>query len=139
MIELVSDARNEFQPLVLDLRSEMTNGFVYMKSEERMYFSPGTKEAHSLYQFLKYDSFPDFKRHPISTPHSSSFVDLNGDCQPDLVFTSFDKENSNFYIEYWLQLSEDRYELYNYTVIPHITDPKQISLLIIADFGIALS
>merc|ERR1719181_297665 len=54
--------------------------------------------------------FPDKSNlRPLARPHSSAIVDLNGDCQPDLVFTTAhadDGAGSNSvdpaFLEIWL-------------------------------------
>ena len=35
----------------------------------------------------------------VSTPHSNSFVDLNGDCNPDIFMTRIDKQSGEMYYE----------------------------------------
>jgi hypothetical protein len=135
--ELFEEPTNVFQPLVLDLLNEMSNGFIYMDSDKRKYYSPSADINYDLGNFLKKTKFTgSFKEHPISTPHFSSFVDLNGDCYPDLVLTAHDELEKKFYIEYWFRIADGKYELYDYTTINNIENPEQISLFIIADFGI---
>ena len=134
----------KFQPLVLDFLGKTENQFIFMnvtkndkKEEKRAYYSNGA--VHDLNDILKNEINEEIGKDPISTPHSSSFVDLNGDCIPDIVLTSYKKgennRNGTFYIEYWLFVKEKRYELYNFTKIENVADPKDISQLVFADFG----
>ncbi|EGC32339.1 hypothetical protein DICPUDRAFT_38530 [Dictyostelium purpureum] len=47
---------------------------------------------------------------PVSTPHSNSFVDLNGDCLADLFITTADKDG-NIFGEVWINNKVDGYSL----------------------------
>lgn len=139
-ITLVSNAVNGFQPFVLDLRNELTNGLIYMAKKdnnlERTYYLPSKQISYPLSQFLHDKKNTGIDKVPLSNPHWSSFIDLNGDCYPDLVFTSYDEGKQTYYIEYWFYISNDNYELYDYTEIKNVQNSNQISQLVIADFGI---
>lgn len=39
----------------------------------------------------------------ISTPHSNTYVDLNGDCIPDIFLTRIDKNTQELYYEVYTQ------------------------------------
>lgn len=42
-----------------------------------------------------------YKDFPITVPHSSSQVDINGDCTPDLLITSYDQTKKQRHLEIW--------------------------------------
>lgn len=125
------DPAPNFQPFVLDFLGQSENQFIYMDKNNHRYFYSSTKENNELKNYLHKTEIPEYKEPPISTPHSSSFIDINGDCIPDIVLTSFD--DTNFYIEYWLFIESEHYELYNVTTIK--AKPEQISQLVFSDFG----
>lgn len=39
---------------------------------------------------------------PLSAPHSSSFLDLDGDCMPDLFLTKYNEKNQHNYYELYI-------------------------------------
>jgi integrin alpha FG-GAP repeat containing protein 1 len=127
-----------FQPLVLDFLGESENQFIYMSGSEkpeRMYYSCSKVSSNTLSEHLN-NTHEEVVNNSISVPHSSSFVDLNGDCIPDIILTSYNETKKTFYIEYWLFIEKGKYELYGYTEIQNVTSPKEISQLVFADFGI---
>jgi len=128
----------KFQPLVLDFLGKSENQFIYMGTDmKRRYYSNGT--VHDLNKNLKNEKYPGIANYTISIPHSSSFIDLNGDCIPDIVLTSYEEKGDNkngvFRIEYWLFVKEEHYELYDCTEIKDVANAKDISQLVFADFG----
>lgn len=132
-----------FQPLVLNLLNRQFNGILYMdkndgKNPERRYYIPSENKTYPLKTFLHKGSIV-FDEPSITSPHSASFVDLNGDCHPDLVLTSYDPNKKTFYIEYWLYISHNNYTLYNCTSLEDVNNTTDISQLVFADFGIILS
>ncbi len=42
----------------------------------------------------------------LSNDRGSTFLDINGDCQPDLVIESTDRTNSNRYIEFYMYTAD---------------------------------
>ena len=50
----------------------------------------------------------------ISSPHSNSFVDLNGDCIPDIFLTRIDEKTGEIYYEIYIQklLSKEKKSMY---------------------------
>ena len=63
-------------------------------------------------------------------PHFSSFVDLDGDCKPDLVLVVKCKDNINEVCIGYIILEKG-----NNTLTEFRTGSTKISQLIIADFG----
>ena len=43
----------------------------------------------------------------ISSPHSNTFVDLNGDCIPDIFLTRIEKSTGQLYYEVYIQMLVD--------------------------------
>lgn len=70
--------------------------FVWINNREREFVPSfwGDEEIGSTVMWDK-SELP-----PLSTPHSSAFIDLNGDCSPDLVFDVSSKQER--YLEVWL-------------------------------------
>lgn len=129
---------HNFQPLVLDFLGTSVNQLIYMSNKngkpQRVFYSSSTGEV-PLSKHLINKKYKNFEEFPISVPHSSSFIDVNGDCIPDIVLTSYDSKQKHFYIEYWLFTKKETYELYDYTRVEGVDDPRNISQLVFADFG----
>lgn len=70
---------------------------------------------------------------PLSNPHSSAFVDLNGDCRSDLFFTSEDDKQK--YFEVWVQTAKNPKHTYTYCLIQKQPLSKAVSQISFADFG----
>lgn len=51
-------------------------------------------------------------RDEISSPHSNTFVDLNGDCVPDIFLTRIDQSTGEVYYELYIQKLVDKQSKY---------------------------
>lgn len=47
----------------------------------------------------------------LSIPHSTSFIDFDGDCRPDIMMTRTNANNSS-YVEFYIQKSVNGQQMY---------------------------
>lgn len=45
--------------------------------------------------------------HPFAVPHSSAYLDLDGDCASDLFIVSFDEKKRKINYEIWIYVPEE--------------------------------
>jgi len=90
----------------------MLTDFIYTTESKKVMVAVGKSQDSSRYEFIEFSQFvatPEededcllYKdRGYVSSPHSSSFLDLNGDCLPDIFMSKIRQEGSK-----WISFNE---------------------------------
>jgi integrin alpha FG-GAP repeat containing protein 1 len=99
---------NMTQPLVLDIDGDYFNDIIYNNAttEERMVAIYNTSSDN--YSYIEFNAFVDdscltddimkISKRKLSTPHSSAFIDFDGDLYSDLMLLT---SNGTNYMEIW--------------------------------------
>mmetsp|Transcript_17128 Transcript_17128/g.26485 ORF Transcript_17128/g.26485 Transcript_17128/m.26485 type:complete len:109 (+) Transcript_17128:1-327(+) len=96
---------------MLDVNSDMITDFIYVSTSNEIKVAVGKSKNSTEFEIKDFTEFtftseddPACKtvstKDLISTPHSNSFLDLNGDCMPDIFMSKIRKVNENKYEQY---------------------------------------
>lgn len=103
------------QPLWLDIDSDMVTDFLFQDSKDKkIKVALGRSKDSSRFESVEFKDMIlssaddsnclDFNgEDEISSPHSNSFVDLNGDCIPDIFLTRIEQSTGQLYYEVYIQ------------------------------------
>lgn len=103
------------QPLWLDIDSDMRTDFLFQDSKDKkIKVALGKSKDSSSFKFIEFKEMilssnedsncMDFSGDDqISSPHSNTFVDLNGDCLQDIFLTRIEQSSGQLYYEVYIQ------------------------------------
>ena len=137
------------QPIMLDLNGDQIMDIMYQPSTTAHFkdltVALGTEDP-DVYNFSDFfGTFvmesSDFCGEPnssdqLSTPHSSTFIDFDGDCKPDLMLTRSD--GSYPYLEIYIQKQVDGKQMYCLSKgqgKTYLSDSKTMPMVELADFN----